>query len=211
VFGLKCLTIILLLFSVFASAHGGRTNSEGCHNSQSEGYHCHNHAAPSVTVVKYDRSQWKHWSDLDGDCQDARAETLIRDSLVEVKFKNNKTCSVDSGKWFDPFTAQTFTLASDIDIDHIVPLKHAHLAGGHSWSKAKKKAFANDPENLLSVEDNANSSKGDQAPHEWMPKNKTFWCTYLSKWNHVKAKYELTYTTEEVNFISRVKEALTCS
>ncbi len=42
-----------------------------------------------------------------------------------------------------------------MDIDH-VPLKEAWRSGGANWSKEKKRAFANDPKNLLATEDNAN-------------------------------------------------------
>ena len=39
--------------------------------------------APIPTdIAEYNRSQWKHWTDEDGDCQDARQEALISESLV---------------------------------------------------------------------------------------------------------------------------------
>ncbi len=43
-----------LLFPCLAAAHGGRTNSEGCHNDNKggTGYHCHNSTAtPPITTV----------------------------------------------------------------------------------------------------------------------------------------------------------------
>ena len=36
------LVIVILISPVFAYAHGGRTNAEGCHNDKKNGgYHCH--------------------------------------------------------------------------------------------------------------------------------------------------------------------------
>lgn len=154
------------------------------------------------SIAKYDRKAWPHWVDYDNDCQNARAEILIRDSMVPVKFKRNKGCVVTWGKWLDPYTLQTFTKASDIDVDHMIPLAHAHDSGAGNWSKSQRRSFANDPENLLAVEDNANQQKGAQAPHEWMPINAKYHCAYLNKWQALKVKYKLTATKKELHFIS---------
>ena len=51
--------------------------------------------------------------------------------------------------------------------------------------------FANDFENLLVVDDSINQSKGDQAPHEWLPPRKHYWCEYGKRWQRIKEKYRL--------------------
>ena len=53
----------------------------------------------SSQIVKYNRSNWKHWIDVDKDCQNTRDEVLIRDSIIPVKFKTRKKCKVKSGLW----------------------------------------------------------------------------------------------------------------
>ena len=55
-------------------------------------------------IPEYDRSDWRHWTDEDGDCQDARQEALIEESLVEVTFETDRQCRVESGQWFGAFT-----------------------------------------------------------------------------------------------------------
>lgn len=117
----------------------------------------------------YDRKEWPHWIDEDRDCQNTRAEVLIAASQVPVKFRHDKKCIVVSGQWLDPYTGKILTNASDIDIDHIVPLKLAHARGGDSWPKALQRKFANDPANLLPVRDRLNQAKGDKSHSEWMP------------------------------------------
>ena len=49
------LVLVLLLISSTAFAHGGRTNSEGCHNNRSTGdYHCHNQVEEPVKEARSD-------------------------------------------------------------------------------------------------------------------------------------------------------------
>lgn len=203
------MTVLLIMGALVvnqeADAHGGGTNAEGCHTEKrTEHYHCHNSGTSVETYrpdtnhsSKYDRKSWPHWIDADGDCQDTRAEILIRDSVVPVKFKRNKGCNVSWGQWIGPYTGKTITQASDLDIDHIVPLSHAHETGGANWTRDKKRQFANDPDNLLAVDDATNQKKGDKGPARWKPPSKSYWCEYSRRWRQIKSKYGLTISTPE--------------
>ncbi len=122
---------------------------------------------------------------------------LIKSSQVPAKFKRNRGCNVSHGVWVDPYTGITFTQASDLDIDHIVPLAHAHRTGGANWSRAMKRQFANDPDNLLAVDDRTNQKKGAKGPVRWKPPLKSYWCEYAKKWRLVKAKYGLVVSEME--------------
>jgi hypothetical protein len=82
-------------------------------------------ATTSSPAGEYNREDWPHWIDEDGDCQDTRAEILIRDNVGTIKFKRNKPCNVSWGRWVCPYTGKVLNKASDVDIDHIVPLSHA--------------------------------------------------------------------------------------
>ncbi len=43
---------------------------------------------------EYDRADWPHWIDDDGDCQNTRHEMLISTSNIPVEFKTDKGCQV---------------------------------------------------------------------------------------------------------------------
>jgi hypothetical protein len=163
--------------------------------------------APHNTTVTYSREAWVHWVDEDGDCQNTRAEVLIVETLQSVTFTSSDNCTVATGEWFDPYTGQTWTLASDVDVDHFVPLHNAHVSGGHAWDAAKKQAYANDmvdPDHLIAVEDNINQSKGASAPDEWKPPRTAYWCTYATDWVEVKKRWDLTVTQTEYDALSEM-------
>ena len=147
---------------------------------------------------RYNRDNW-NWRDEDGDCQNTRAEILIKKNMSKsaLKFKTPKKCLVTEGKWFDPYSGTEFYNASNLDIDHIVPLKWAYLHGADLWSQSKKRKFANDPQNLLPVSKRLNRSKGAKGPDKWLPKNQEFKCEYHKAFDDVVKKYDLTYTPEE--------------
>ncbi|SFL09361.1 Protein of unknown function [Nitrosomonas aestuarii] len=155
----------------------------------------------------YNRKDWPHWIDEDKDCQNTRQELLIATSQVSVKFTNPKHCTVKYGQWYGVYTGKTFAKASDVDIDHVVPLAHAHRHGAQNWTRAQRRAFANDYENLLVVDDSTNQSKSDKAPHEWLPPNKSFWCEYGKRWEHIKEKYRLHYSQLERITLNQLAEA----
>ena len=98
------------------------------------------------TVTRYNRDDWGDWADEDNDGLNTRHEVLARESLVKPVISNNR---VISGKWYDKFTGKYFTNAKDLDIDHLVPLKNAHISGASNWSKEKKSEYYNFPMRFL--------------------------------------------------------------
>lgn len=222
----------MLMLPLSAYPHGGGQDGNGGHYNRKTGeYHCH-HAdciekgATTASAAEqskaaiweaqqehrpysqvYNRQDWPHWIDVDHDCQDTRAEILIASSQAPVKYRNEKRCSVIAGNWYDPYSGKTWTEASDMDIDHVVPLKWAHTHGGAHWPKTKKRQFANDPANLIAAEDNLNQAKSDKGPADWMPPNQIYRCEYLKRFTAVVTEYHLQPTTREKRVIDRMGAA----
>ena len=155
-------------------------------------------------IPEYSRSQWKHWVDEDGDCQDARQEALISESLVAVTFESERKCRVATGRWYGAFTGTFAEAPGDLDIDHLVPLKNAHDSGGWAWSSIRKQEYANylvDADHLIAVTKGANRSKGAKGPEEWRPPNEGYWCQYATDWTEVKKEWGLTMTQKETEAV----------
>ena len=163
----------------------------------------------NVTVMQeYERAQWKHWIDADRDCQDTRDEVLIAESEIAVTFKTDRNCEVVSGRWTDPYTGEVFTNPGELDIDHMVPLRNAHRSGGWLLDFEQRKAFANDlehPEHLVAVKASANRSKGFRGPDKWLPPNDAYHCDYVTFWEEIKNRWQLTITDAEAAAISTVR------
>lgn len=155
-------------------------------------------SGPSALGSDYDRSEWlPRWSDFDSDCQDTRHELLIRYSLSPVTFTRADNCRVATGLWLDPYTGNFYSKASDLDVEHIVPLKWAHDHGGAHWDRALKRRFAEDPDNLWLVDDGRNQSKGDRGPDEWMPPYAPVAAIYVQRFMAILQKYGLRPTLAE--------------
>jgi hypothetical protein len=148
------------------------------------------------TVEDYSRIAFGYWKDTDGDCQNTRHEVLIAESTASIIFKGNSECSVDSGKWYDPYTDTVITSASQLDVDHMVPLANAHRSGAWEWSQAYMNFMA-DQDHLIAVSKSANRSKSDRGPEEWRPTNKDYWCEYAQDWTSIKNTWGLTVTSSE--------------
>ena len=152
----------------------------------------------------YDRSDWKHWTDEDGDCQDARQEVLIEESLDKVTFETDEKCRVATGQWWAPHLGHHLGNPSHIDVDHHVPLKNAHLSGGWAWSPAEKERYANylgEENHLVAISSRHNRSKGARGPEEWAPPNNALWCDYASDWAEIKRQWSLTMTPVESEIV----------
>lgn len=143
----------------------------------------------------YDRDKFPHWHTVSGTCN-TRETVLKRDGSNVV---TNSSCAATSGSWYSPYDGSTWSAASDVDIDHVVPLSNAWRTGASGWTTTRREAFANDlslPQ-LIAVTDNVNQSKGDQSPATWKPPRTAYWCTYAKMWTHVKYRYSLTVNSGE--------------
>jgi hypothetical protein len=145
------------------------------------------------TPAGYDRDRFRHWIDADGDCQDTRDEVLAAESRVRVS-----GCDITRGEWLSPYDRRTWTRSSDVDIDHLVPLKEAWDSGARRWDDARREAYANDlgdRRTLVAVTDNVNQSKGDRDVAEWLPRYDV--CRYVRQWVAVKLRWRLAADAAE--------------
>jgi hypothetical protein len=143
----------------------------------------------------YSRDLFPTWITISGTCN-TREYILKRDGTNVV---TNSACTATSGSWYSPYDGATWTAASDVDIDHLVPLAEAWDSGASAWTTARRQSFANDvtrPQ-LLAVTDNVNQSKGDQDPATWMPSLTSYRCTYVRAWVQVKYYYDLSVDSAE--------------
>jgi len=152
--------------------------------------------------VDYSRSDWKHWSDLDGNGCDTREDLLIKSGTNVTH--DPSTCKITAGTWVEPYAKTKVTDSSKLDIDHVVALSLAAKSGGEKLSAAKKEQLANDPQNLYISIAKENRSKGDKGPSEYLPPNGAFQCQYVTSFVTIVDKYGLTITEADKKAVENV-------
>ncbi len=158
-------------------------------------------AEPQPGAPRYDRGDWPHWVDDDGDCQDARQEALVAESTEPVAFETPERCRVESGRWTGPYTGTVVTGPAALDVDHMVPLANAHRSGGWRWDRPRKRAYANALDyagHLVATTAAANRSKGSDGPEDWRPPDASYWCVYATDWASIKSRWGLSVTAAEL-------------
>jgi hypothetical protein len=151
--------------------------------------------AAEANASTYDRELFPHWITISGTCN-TRETVLKRDGSNVV---TSSACAATSGSWYSPYDGATWTAASDVDIDHVVPLAEAWRSGANAWTTSRRQSFANDltrPQ-LIAVTDNVNQSKSDQDPSTWQPSITSYRCTYAKMWIAVKYYYTLKLQSSE--------------
>lgn len=107
-------------------------------------------------------------------------------------------CRVVGGEWRSEYDGRKVIDPMHVDVDHIVPLRHAWGSGANNWSPEKRLEFANDltaAPQLIVVSTWSNRTKGDKGPDKWLPKGAE--CPYSQAWVAVKDYYGLSVTQEE--------------
>jgi hypothetical protein len=151
--------------------------------------------ATAGSMSGYSRDKFPHWITISSPCN-TRETVLRRDGTSVV---TDSACAATSGRWYSPYDGATWTAASDVDIDHVVPLAEAWRSGASSWTTSRRRSFANDlsrPQ-LIAVTDNVNQAKGDQDPSQWQPPVTSYRCTYAKMWITVKYYWNLNLQSSE--------------
>jgi hypothetical protein len=154
------------------------------------------HVAAHSHVGSYDRTKdFGDWISQGGGC-DTRAVVLKAESTKSTT--QNPNCTIETGKWFSYYNATTYTKASDLQIDHTVPVENVWISGAWRWTHATRVRYYNDlidSRTLVAVDTHDNESKGDQDPTTWLPSHGR--CRYERYWVSVKTRWHLTITSAE--------------
>nr|WP_314141076.1 DUF1524 domain-containing protein [uncultured Rhodococcus sp.] len=143
---------------------------------------------------------------------DTRNDILRRDLTAITLKPGSNGCAVQTGTLADAYTATTIDFvrgadtSMDVQIDHVVALSNSWQTGAQQLDSATRQNFANDPRNLQAVDGPVNQQKGDGDAATWLPSNKSYRCTYVSRQVEVKAAYGLWVTPPEHDAIVRVLE-----
>ncbi|KUL35670.1 hypothetical protein ADL22_26445 [Streptomyces sp. NRRL F-4489] len=150
----------------------------------------------------YSRDKFPHWIDQGHNCN-TREVVLKRDG---TGVQQDGSCAAVSGTWVSAYDGATWTQASDLDIDHVVPLSEAWKSGAAQWTTARRQEFANDltHSQLIAVTDNVNQAKGDKDPAEWLPPKASYHCEYARMWVAVKHVYGLTADQAEKAALKKI-------
>lgn len=149
-----------------------------------------------------------------GSCLNTRALVLVRDAHDNaVQYDRDKPCIVRSGDWDDPYSGREFREASALQIDHVVPLRHAYYAGAYKWAAPKRCHYANflaSSYHLLTVSGHENMSKSDKAPDRYLPPARAYRCAYVGVWMKIKAIWNLDADPDETHAIERTVADFAC-
>jgi hypothetical protein len=169
---------------------------------------------PVATEIRtgYNRDLFTHWIDADSDGCNTRYEVLIAEAVTAPSVGSG--CTLTGGRWYSYYDGAYWTLPSDIDIDHFIPLAEAWDSGARTWTAAQRQSFANDlgdARSLAAVTDNVNQSKSDQDPAEWMPPLSSVHCRYVGEWAAVKTRWGLTVDSAEKSALTAYAASCTNS
>lgn len=157
----------------------------------------------------YERRLYRHWIDENKDCRFTRDDVLVRDSNAKVTFLDERECKVAKGSWIDPYTGVKIVNPLELDVDHVVPLKNAHVSGAWTWDAERRKQYANYMEyraHLLPVDLSENRRKSDKGPEKYMPPNESYRCEYVQHWVKIKQDWGLEMNDQERAVVARVRQ-----
>lgn len=135
-------------------------------------------------------------------------DDVLREAVRKLEMRRDDPCRVYDGTFTDPYSGRTLTYRGNqwrIQIDHLVPLATAWHAGASRWARGRRVQFANDTKReLVAVLGTANQQKQGYSPDRWLPANKAYRCTYVTRYLRVVADYGLVVPHSDAAAIRRV-------
>ena len=113
------------------------------------------------------------------------------------------------GRWYYPYTGETFKSKKESTIEHIVATKEAHRSGLCLVDRKIRLEFASDMDNLTLASSGLNSGeKKDIDAADWLPQLNKCWFV----WTVVKVKleYGLTVDEKEKNALEEIFRECKC-
>lgn len=163
-----------------------------------------------VHVLGYERDEFGDWSTQvtpEGHLCTTRDVVLFQTFGTPAVAPDvaRTDCPRATGSAIDVYTGNPM-VPGDVQIDHVVPLAAAWDHGAHGWPRSLRTAFANDDgSNLLAVSAEANQSKSDGTPGEWLPTaGGAVPCAYLARYLTVSVSYRLTLSADDADAARRV-------
>jgi len=141
--------------------------------------------ASNAYPAECNRRSFNHWVDLDKDGLDTREEFVKAEVILGDKF----IC---------PYTGELASITK-AELDHVVPLQAACDLGADKWTDERREEFANDPLNLVLVQESVNASKSDKIYSDWLPPNLRYAPSYLLRWKAVCDKYSLDCDISDID------------
>ena len=185
---------------------------------------------PEHNADDYDRALFPHWgeamlslhsNELDDEGQltsihwteicSVREKVLYDEIISSPKnqYRHDPACALD-GVWHSGYDAVHTIDTTELDIDHVVPLREAWESGAWAWDAETRELFANylrDDDHLIAVTASSNRAKGAKDPAEWLPSSPHGVCDYIKWWTDIKRKWLLSVDQAEADAIEEVWKA----
>lgn len=152
--------------------------------------------------VGYQRALFPHWQDVNGSGCTTRQDMLFASVIGFPQVDLFDRCVIVEGDWYSIYDGVLHAgQPGDLDVDHVVALAEAWDSGAWAWSESRRRAFANDPDNLLVVTASSNRSKSDSDLAQWRPPRRDAWCLTAQITVQVKHRYQLAVDPAEARAI----------
>lgn len=152
----------------------------------------------------YNRKNYSHgqWKNMNGSsCWSVRDEVIKRQADPGSLKLTPNGCAVASVSMTDPYTGQKIVartpkeVATNIQIDHVIPIAYMDSNGGKNWNQHVKDSYYNDlePGHLIATSAHQNRDlKSDKGPGEYMLDNSaplSYKVAYAKDWVAIIKKY----------------------